>query len=62
MKHEDVPGYTELKNKLFQLRFQLQLAKSSEEIIHLKDEIEQVRRKMRKLLCEDLQNKKGRSI
>ncbi len=57
MKNEDVPGYTELKNKLFQLRWQLHLAKTSEEIIELKKEIELVRREMRKLVY--LQNNKG---
>lgn len=62
MKNEDIPGYTELRNKLFQIRYELQLTKSDEERTLIKEELKNVRREMAKLLFEHSQElrKKGR--
>ena len=57
MKHEDIPGYTELKNRLFQLRWELNLAKTSEEIIDLKNKIEIVKELHREKAVEVLKSK-----
>ena len=45
MKHEDVPGYTDLRAELFSARFQLQVAKTEEDINAAKERVNEVRRK-----------------
>ena len=58
MKHEDVPGYTELRNRLFQLRFRLQVLKSEEERSKVREELKEVKKQMARLLYNDLERKK----
>ena len=52
MKHDDVPGYTELRAKLFQIRFKLQVLKTEEERAKLNMELKNVKREMARLLIE----------
>ena len=60
MKHEDVPGYTELRAKLFQARFKLQTLKSDEERAKAREELRNIKREIAKALLEDAEKKKGR--
>ena len=64
MKFEEVPGYTELRNKLFGLRYELVKAKEEndyKEKAILEQKIKLVRNEMAKLIYEDKQ-KKGMKI
>ena len=58
MKHEDVPGYTELRNRLFQARYKLQVLKSEEERAKARQELKEVKKQMARLLYNDLEEKK----
>ena len=58
MKHEDVPGYTELRSRLFQLRFRLQVLKNEEERSKVREELKEVKKQMARLLYNDLESKK----
>ena len=58
MKHDDVPGYTELRSRLFQLRYQLQVLKTEEERSKVREELKEVKKKMARLLYNDLEEKK----
>ena len=58
MKHEDVPGYTELRSRLFQLRFRLQVLKNEEERSKVREELKEVKKQMARLLYDDLESKK----
>ena len=58
MKHEDVLGYTELRNKLFQLRYELQVLKGEEERNKVREELKNVKRQMARLLLDHAEEKK----
>ena len=60
MKHEDVPGYTELRTQLFQVRFKLQTLKSEKERAKVHEELRNIKREMAKVLLEDAEKKKGK--
>ena len=63
MNQDSDTSYADLKSKLFILRFQLEFAKTSEEIVELKDEIKKVKIEMAKVLVKEKQEKeKGRKI
>ena len=58
MKYDDVPGYTNLRNRLFQLRYQLQVLKSEEERKEVREELKSVKNQMARLLFNNLEEKK----
>ena len=62
MKNEDVPGYTELKNKLRDIRYELEMSKREEERIQLKSKLKEIRKEIGHLLYENKQKKEGRKI
>ena len=57
MKHEDVPGYTDLRAELFSARFQLQVAKTEEDVNAAKERVNEVRRKLTKFKFEHRNDK-----
>ena len=60
MKHEDVPGYTELRAKLFQLRYQLQILKNDEEKAKVLQELKSVKKAMARAMYENEERKRGK--
>jgi len=60
MKHEDVPGYTELRAKLFQIRFELQVTKDEDERKKIREELKQLKREMARLLLDHNQEERKR--
>ena len=60
MKHEDVPGYTEMRAKLFQIRFELQVTKDEDERKKIREELKQLKRQMARLLLDHNQEERKR--
>ncbi len=52
MKHEDVPGYTDLRAELFRARYDLEVAKSEEEINSVKSKVKEIKRKIAKAMFD----------
>ena len=52
MKHEDVPGYTDMRAELFRARFELQLVKTDEDIIIAKNRVKEIRKKIARALYD----------
>ncbi len=46
VKHEDVPGYTDLRAELFKARYDLEVAKSEDEINSAKSKVKEIRKKI----------------
>ncbi len=60
MKHDDVPGYTELRAKLFQIRYELQVTKDEDERKKIREELKQLKRQMARLLLDHNQEERKR--
>jgi hypothetical protein len=60
MKHEDVPGYIEMRAKLFQIRFELQVTKDEDERKKIREELKQLKRQMARLLLDHNQEERKR--
>lgn len=60
MKYEDVPGYTELRAKLFQIRFELQVTKDEDERKKIREELKRLKREMARLLLDHNQEERKR--
>ena len=58
MKHDDVPGYTELRAKLFQIRFELEVTKDEDERKLIREELKQLKKQMARLLYDHAQEEK----
>ena len=60
MKHEDVPGYTELRTKLYQLRYQLQVLESEREKAKVREQLKNVKKQMARAMYDEMERKKGK--
>ena len=60
MKYEDVPGYTELRNELYQARLDEKFAQDEKERLEAKKRILLLRRKLARALYEHSEEEKKR--
>jgi len=52
VKHEDVPGYTDLRAELFRARYELEVAKTEEEFSSAKSKVKEIKRKIAKAMFD----------
>ena len=65
MKRDEIPGYKEIRDELFQARYQLQLARSEEDFEIARTKLQEVKKRLANLMYEnkikeESKNKRGR--
>ena len=64
MKHEDVPGYTNLREKLFKTRFELEVTRDENERAQIHKRLKEIRKEIASVLylerIKEEEKKRGR--